>query len=158
MSFPSRSQLDEYVASVETYITSTIHSARPDIQGLSDAVNDVWAALSRFVPPELQPLPHLPGLCTFEVPPPPPLPPPATFLHGDGWIEWAKENKLLAGAGVVTIGVGLGYGASAYARKRRAMRRHCASAAGKSIGSDPNARKFVVSESFNLVIVSFSPP
>lgn len=152
MSFPSRSQLDEYVASVEAYISATIQSAQPDMHGLSNALNDLWGALSRFGPPEMPPLPSIPGLGTFEVPsPPPPPPPPPRFLCDDSWIAWAKKNRYVVGAGVfiATAGLGysLGFGASAVAHRRRALKRRSGvSAAGKTVGSDANVRRFVVGE------------
>lgn len=91
----------------------------PNIQ---EALNRLWADVSRFGPtiPEIR----LPVLGDFEIPPPPPPPPPPPTSLIDTATDWAAENPWKAsGVGASVVGIGLLVGYSAY-RERSQSRFH----------------------------------
>ncbi|KAF8911028.1 hypothetical protein CPB84DRAFT_1763166 [Gymnopilus junonius] len=112
---PSLDNIEEYLASVEEYVNTSIsavtHSLNlPDVH---QVVNQLWVDISRYGPgmpafPDV----HIPTLGDFQVPPPPPPPPPVT----SSWLS--KSTDLIARhpwrttgivVGVVGAGLLVGY-------------------------------------------------
>lgn len=124
---PSRDQIDEYIASIETYIATSFASVAPDIQGINDSINQLWRDVTRFGHPEMPDL-HLPrALGMFDVPAPPPPPPPPAPPAGlcASTLAFVSRNRKMAGVvcvGAIGAGLLVGYSASAFiqARARRA--------------------------------------
>ncbi|KAG6898288.1 hypothetical protein C0992_000733 [Termitomyces sp. T32_za158] len=79
--------VEEYLQSVEEYFFSSLSAATTDLPNIHDAVNRLWLDISRYGPP----IPSLPALGDFQLPPPPPPPPPqlqpsATLASEHPWI------------------------------------------------------------------------
>ncbi len=108
---PLSEGIQEYVESIEDYAYVSFSSARAEMPNIHEALNRLWADVSRFGPaiPDIR----LPVL--IEVPPPPPPPPPtpsSSIL--DNVTDWAAKNPWKAsslGVGVVGLGLLVGYNA-----------------------------------------------
>ncbi|KAG6899417.1 hypothetical protein C0993_010454 [Termitomyces sp. T159_Od127] len=64
--------VEEYLQSAEEYFFSSLSAATTDFITIHDAVNRLWLDISRYGPP----IPALPALGDFQLPPPPPPPTP----------------------------------------------------------------------------------
>ena len=141
---PTREQIDEYIAGIEAYVSTSFASVAPDIHGINDAINQLWREVTRFGPPEMPDL-RLPGLGRFEVPaPPPPPPPPPVPTPPAGFcasvVKLAGKNKKVAGVLCVgALGAGLlaGYSALTYVKGR-------AQGARRAVGASAATRRGIV--------------
>ncbi|KAH9005339.1 hypothetical protein EDB86DRAFT_3190408 [Lactarius hatsudake] len=120
---PILENIQERLESAEDYIYVSFSSVKAEMPNIQEALNRLWADVSRFGPtiPEIR----LPVLGDFEIPPPllPPPPPPPTSLI-DTATDWATENPWKAsGLGVGVVGIGLLVGYNAY-RARTQSRFH----------------------------------
>jgi hypothetical protein len=108
---PLSEGVQEYIESIEDYIYVSFSSARAEMPNIQEALNRLWADVSRFGPA----LPDIRLPVLIEVPPPPPPPPPSppsSIL--DNVTDWAGENPWKAsslGVGVVGMGILVGYNA-----------------------------------------------
>lgn len=150
---PARDQIDEYIASIETYISSSFASVAPDIQGINDAINQLWRDVTRFGHPEMPDL-HLPrALGMFDVPAPPPPPPPPAPPAGlcESTLTFVSRNRKMAGVvcvGAIGAGLLVGYSASAFiqARTRRVR---------GAVGTSSATRRLIVGMSlYSLPLVA----
>ncbi|KAI9446261.1 hypothetical protein H4582DRAFT_1805041 [Lactarius indigo] len=101
--------IQERLESAEDYIYVSFSSVKAEMPNVQEALNRLWADVSRFGPtiPEIR----LPVLGDFEIPPPPPPPPPPT----SNIPCWISENPWKAsGLGVGAVGIGLLVGYHAY--------------------------------------------
>ena len=111
MSFPSKDKIEEYVKSVEEFVSSSVTSIADDVAGLPSVIQRFWHDISRFGPPELPALSDLriPTLESIRLPPPlppPPPPPPESWFSKP--MDWVYRNKKLVGVfGVTAVSVGL---------------------------------------------------
>ena len=120
---PILESIQERLESAEDYIYVSLTSVKAEMPNIQEALNRLWADVSRFGPtiPEIR----LPVLGDFEIPPPPPPPPPPPTSLIDTATDWVAENPWKAsgvGAGVVGIGLLVGY--NAYRTQSRFHRRH----------------------------------
>jgi hypothetical protein len=117
MPLPLAEGVQDYLESIEDYIHVSFSSARAEMPNIQEALNRLWADVSRFGPamPEIR----LPVL--IEVPPPPPPPPPPSSSSiFDNVTDWAAENPWKASS---VVGMGLLVGYNAY-RARAQARLH----------------------------------
>jgi hypothetical protein len=121
---PLSEGIQDYLESIEDYVYVSFSSARAEMPNVQEALNKLWADVSRFGPaiPDIR----LPVL--IEVPPPPPPPPPSPpspIL--DNVTDWAAENPWKAsslGVGVVGMGLLVGYNAYRARIQARLHKRH----------------------------------
>ena len=146
MSLPEGVQ--EYLESIEDYIYISFSSARSEMPNIQEALNRLWADVSRFGPsiPEIR----LPVIVEVPPPPAPPPPPPPGSLFDDV-IDWAAENPWKASSlGVGVVGLGLLAGYQAYRASTQA-RLH------KRYHTATHERRQVVGM-YWLVILRYPPP
>lgn len=122
---PILESIQERLESAEDYIYVSVSSVKAEMPNIQEALNRLWADVSRFGPtiPEIR----LPVLGDFEIPPPPPPPPPTPTSLIDTATDWAAENPWKAtglGVGVVGIGLLVGYNAYQARSQSRFHRRH----------------------------------
>jgi hypothetical protein len=112
---PLSDDIQEHLESIEDYIHVSFSSARAEMPNVQEALNRLWADVSRFGPaiPEIR----LPVL--IEVPPPPPPPPPPLPKSSilDNVTDWAAENPWKASS---VVGMGLLVGYNAYRARTHA--------------------------------------
>ena len=106
---PLSEGIQDYLESVENYIYVSVSSAKAEMPNIQEAVNRLWADVSRFGPamPEIR----LPVVVEVPPPPPPPPPPPASSLL-DNMADWTTDHPWKAstlGVGVVGLGLLVGY-------------------------------------------------
>lgn len=101
-------KIEEYLESLEEYFFSSLSAATTDLPNMHEAVNRLWADISRYGPgmPSLPEM-HLPGY--FQVPPPPPPPPPPMPLS---WLDrstnWTKRHPwTMSGIALGVVGASL---------------------------------------------------
>jgi hypothetical protein len=115
---PLSEDIHEYLESIEDYIYVSYSSARAEMPNINEALNRLWADVSRFGPPI--PEIRLPVLIEVPPPPPPPLPSPQSSIL-DNVTDWAAENPWKASSlGVGVVGMGLLVGYNAYRAKTQA--------------------------------------
>ena len=117
---PILESIQERLESAEDYIYVSVSSVKAEMPNIQEALNRLWADVSRFGPtiPEIR----LPVLGDFEIPPPPT---PTSLI--DTATDWAAENPWKAtglGVGVVGIGLLVGYNAYQARSQSRFHRRH----------------------------------
>lgn len=118
MPLPLSEGIQEYLESIEDYIYVSYSSATAEMPNIHEALNRLWADVSRFGPaiPEIR----LPVLIEVPPPPPPPpLPPPSSSIF-DNVTDWAAENPWKASS---VVGMGLLVGYNVY-RARSQARLH----------------------------------
>jgi hypothetical protein len=106
--------IQEYLESIEDSIYVSFSSARAEMPNIHEALNRLWADVSRFGPaiPEIR----LPVLIEVPPPPPPPPPPPSSSIF-DNVTDWAAANPWKASS---VVGVGLLVGYNAYRARTQA--------------------------------------
>ena len=119
---PSLDNIEEYLASVEEYVHTSLAIVRHSLPDVHEAVNQLWVDISRYGPglpafPDLQ----IPALGDFPVPPQPP--PHRVLPQGvvQRTVDWAGRNPgKSAGVvlGVVGAGLLVGY-RGVFLRKER---------------------------------------
>jgi len=119
---PLSEDIQEYLETIEDHIYVSFSSAKAEMPNIQEALNRLWADVSRFGPsmPEIR----LPVI--VEVPPPPPPPPPPSPSSSllDDVADWATEHPWKASSlGVGVVGLGLLVGYHAY-RARTQSRLH----------------------------------
>jgi hypothetical protein len=116
---PLSEGVQEYLESIEDYVYVSFSSARAEMPNIQEALNRLWADVSRFGPaiPDIR----LPVLMEVPPPPPPPPPPPSSSIF-DNVTDWAAENPWKASSlGVGVVGIGLLVGYNAYRARAQAM-------------------------------------
>jgi hypothetical protein len=110
--------IQDYLESIEDYVYVSFSSARAEMPNIHEALNRLWADVSRFGPaiPEIR----LPVLIEVPPPPPPPPPPPSSSIF-DNVMDWAAENPWKATS---VVGVGLLVGYNAYRARTQASLLH----------------------------------
>ncbi len=118
MPLPLSEDIQEYLESIEDYVYVSFSSARAEMPNIQEALNRLWADVSRFGPaiPEIR----LPVLIEVPPPPPPPPSPPPSSSILDHVTDWAAENPWKASS---VVGIGLLVGYNAY-RARAQARLH----------------------------------
>ena len=106
--------IQEYLESIEDSIYNSFSSATAEMPNIHEALNRLWADVSRFGPamPEIR----LPVLIEVPPPPPPPPPPPSNSIF-DNVMDWAAENPWKVTS---VVGVGLLVGYNAYRARTQA--------------------------------------
>ena len=106
---PLSEGIQDYLESIENYIYVSVSSAKVEMPNIQEAVNRLWADVSRFGPA----MPEIRLPVAVEVPPsppPPPPPPPGSLL--DDMADWTTDNPWKASTlsvGVVGLGLLVGY-------------------------------------------------
>jgi hypothetical protein len=108
MPIPLSEGIQDYLESIEDYIYVSFSSATAEMPNIHEALNRLWADVSRFGPaiPDIR----LPVLIEVPPPPPPPPLPPLSRSIFDNVTDWAAENPWKA-SGVVGVGLLVGYNA-----------------------------------------------
>ncbi|KAF5330387.1 hypothetical protein D9619_005467 [Psilocybe cf. subviscida] len=119
---PSLDNIEDYLASVEEYVHTSVAIVRHSLPDVHEAVNQLWVDISRYGPglpafPDMQ----IPALGDFPVPPQPP--PHRVVPHGvvQRTADWVERNPgKTAGVvlGVVGAGLLVGY-RGVFMRKER---------------------------------------
>ena len=146
MSVPTRDQIEDYIESIEEYVSTSFTTVAPDIQAITDAINRLWFDITRFGPPELPSLQDIPGLGNFEIPPPRPLPPPPELTWMEEVQEWTGRHRLTTAAVCVGLGLAVAYGAVTLHSRSRVQ------VAGRRVRGEGAARRKVVGTCARLLV------
>ena len=110
---PSLDNVEEYLASMEEYLYSSVTAVTHSLPDVHEVVNQLWIDISRYGPgmpafPEV----HIPTLGDFQVPPPPPPPPPVSSSWVGNSASWVGRHPWKASGvlvGVLGAGLLVGY-------------------------------------------------